>query len=54
MKTAIIVHSLTGNTLSVAERLKDNLEKRGVSVYLEKIEPSGGENKNEMDLANGY
>lgn len=51
MKTAIIVHSLTGNTLSVAERLKDNLEKRGVSVYLEKIEPSGGENKNEMDLA---
>ena len=50
MKTAIIVHSLTGNTLSVAERLKDSLEKRGVNVYLEKVEPSGGENKNEMDL----
>lgn len=49
MKTAIIVHSLTGNTLSVAERLKDTLEKRGVNVYLEKVEPAGGENKNEMD-----
>lgn len=50
MKTAIIVHSLTGNTLSVANRLKDSLEKRGIDVYLEKVEPSGGENKNEMDL----
>lgn len=51
MKTAIIVHSFTGNTLSVAEKLKDTLEKRGVNVYLEKIEPTGGENKNDVDPA---
>ena len=50
MKTAIIVHSLTGNTLSVAQRLKDSLEKRGGDVHLENVVPSGGENKNEMDL----
>lgn len=51
MKTAIIVHSMTGNTLLVAEKLKDTLEKRGVNVHLEKVEPAGGEDKNEMNLS---
>lgn len=52
MKTVIIVHSMTGNTLSVAEKLKDTLEKRGVNVQLEEVVPSGGENIDELNPSN--
>lgn len=52
MKTAIIVHSLTGNTLSVVERLKKSLELKGDIVDLERLEPLGGENKNEVNVNN--
>ncbi|RDU22526.1 flavodoxin family protein [Anaerosacchariphilus polymeriproducens] len=38
MKVGIIVYSKTGNTLSVAERLKEKLIKKGCSVNLEQIE----------------
>lgn len=37
MKIGIIVHSHTGNTLSVAERLKDVLTLEGHSVNLEQV-----------------
>lgn len=38
MKVGIIVYSKTGNTLSVAERLKEKLKKEGCSVNLEQVE----------------
>ena len=50
MKIGIIVHSSTGNTYSVAEKLKDKLIKSGHSVELKKIEPVGGENPNNVDI----
>ena len=50
MKAAIIIHSLTGNTLSVGNELKHNLDERGLETELIKIEPIGGENKNETDI----
>lgn len=37
MKIGIIVHSHTGNTYSVAEKLKDRLSAAGHSVTLEKV-----------------
>jgi hypothetical protein len=52
LKTAIIVHSLTGNTLSIAEKLKASLELKGDVVDLEKLEPLGGEDKNEVNVSN--
>lgn len=45
MKIGIIVHSFTGNTLFVAEKLKEKLEKAGNMVCLEKIRIAGGEQK---------
>lgn len=39
MKIGIIVHSQTGHTFSVAERLKDKLEAAGHSVNIERITP---------------
>ncbi|MDF2483843.1 MAG: flavodoxin/nitric oxide synthase [Herbinix sp.] len=50
MKIGLLVHSHTGNTLSVAEQLKDKLIKNGHVVELRKLEPVGGENKNEIDI----
>ncbi|MFH5835263.1 flavodoxin family protein [Proteiniclasticum sp. C24MP] len=49
MKTAIIIHSLTGNTLSVGSGIKSELLKKGMEAELVKIEPIGGEDKNESD-----
>jgi flavodoxin len=49
MKTAMIIHSLTGNTLSVAERLKESFLGKGMETDLIKIEPLGGEDRNETD-----
>lgn len=45
MNIGIIVHSFTGNTLFVAEKLKEKLEKAGNTVSLEKIRIAGGEQK---------
>lgn len=50
MKIGLLVHSLTGNTLSVAEQLRDTLLKAGHTVDLRRLEPVGGENKNEIDI----
>ena len=41
MKIGIIVFSQTGNTLSVAEKMKERLLSSGHSVQLEKIESEG-------------
>lgn len=49
MKIGIIVHSYTGNTLSVAQDLEKKLISVGHQVTLEKIVPHGGENTNEND-----
>lgn len=37
MKVGIIVHSYTGNTLSVAEKIKEELTKSGHTVNLEQV-----------------
>jgi len=50
MKAAIVIHSLTGNTLSVGNGIKRNLDEKGLETELIKIEPIGGENKNEADI----
>jgi len=46
MKIGIIVHSFTGNTFSVAQELKNELEKNGHSVSLNRIQVIGGEQQN--------
>jgi flavodoxin len=43
MNIGIIIYSQTGNTLSVAERLKDALQKAGHTVRLERVD---AENEN--------
>ena len=49
MNIGIIVHSRTGNTLSVAKRIKESLEQKGHSVDLKRVtaineEPAPNEN----------
>jgi flavodoxin len=39
MNVGIMVYSKTGNTLSVAEKLKERLEKEGHFINIKKIEP---------------
>ena len=51
MKIGIIVHSQTGNTYSVAEKLKEKLLEAGHSVNIERIKPVGGEKTNEKDVS---
>jgi flavodoxin len=41
MKIGIIVHSQTGTTLSVAEKLKDRLSNGGHQVKLDRVIPKG-------------
>lgn len=48
MKVGIIVHSHTGNTLSVAERLKEALIKEGHNVTLERV-MAVNEDPNKLD-----
>lgn len=43
MKIGIVVHSITGNTLSVAERIKQQLSLMGHTVRIERIQPVGKE-----------
>lgn len=50
MKIGLFVHSHTGNTLTVAELLRDKLLNSGHIVELRKLEPVGGENTNEIDI----
>jgi flavodoxin len=50
MKIGLFVHSHTGNTLSVAEQLTKKLQNDGHMVELKRLEPAGGENKNEIDI----
>ena len=47
LKIAVIIHSKTGNTKSVAERIKEKLVARGHQVQLEEIVASNDE---EMEL----
>ena len=42
MKTGIIVYSQTGNTLSVAEKLKEKLAAAGHSAEIEQVTIAGG------------
>ncbi len=51
MKVGIIVHSKTGNTFSVAEKLKERLTGDGTIVELRRIEPVGGEPAGIKDLS---
>ncbi len=50
MKIGLFVHSYSGNTLSVAEQLAQKLQRDGHTVELKKLEPVGGEDKNEIDI----
>ena len=43
MKIGIIVHSITGNTLSVAERIQQQLAANGHDAVIERIRPNGKE-----------
>lgn len=49
MKIGIIIHSQTGNTLSVAEKLRERLQAAGHAASIERIVP---EDEKQMD-ANG-
>lgn len=50
MKVLTVLHSLTGHTLYVVNKLNDKLKENGIQVDLERLEPIGGENKNETDF----
>lgn len=50
MKIGIIVHSMTGNTSLVAERLKNRLEKEEHEVFMEKLSIIGGEDQSQQDV----
>jgi len=41
MRIGIVVHSHTGNTLSVAEKIKEKLSKKGHTVKIDKVVPKG-------------
>jgi NAD(P)H dehydrogenase (quinone) len=49
MKIGIIVHSQTGNTLSVARKLQEKLKAAGHSVNIENLTPVNGQ-KNVKDI----
>lgn len=52
MKIGIIIHSLTGNTMSVAERLRERLQSDGHAVQIERLETVGEENTKEVNSQN--
>lgn len=43
MKIGIVIHSITGNTLSVAERIQARLQAAGHEAVIERIRPAGQE-----------
>jgi flavodoxin len=51
MKIGIIIHSHTGNTYSVAEKLQEKLVQGGHKVEMKKLEPVGGEDTNQADIS---
>ena len=51
MKIGMFIHSQTGNTYSVSEKLRNKLIEKGHSVVLKKLEPVGGENPNQADIS---
>lgn len=55
MRIGIVVNSVTGNTVTVAEKLKESLENNGHQVQIERIsilgkEPVQGNNLKNMEL----
>lgn len=50
MKIGIIVHSMTGNTYTLAEKLKEKLNKKGYSVNIEKINVVGKEDPQKVNF----
>ncbi len=43
MRIGIIVHSITGNTLSVSQQIQQRLQASGHTVVIERIRPTGKE-----------
>ena len=50
MKIGIIVYSQTGNTLSVATKLKERLSAAGLSATLEEVKVAGGRKSGTRDF----
>lgn len=50
MNICIVVHSFTGNTLMVAEKLASRLREKGHTVDLERLEVVGGEDRNQQNI----
>jgi flavorubredoxin len=50
MKIGIIVYSQTGNTLSVAEKLKEKLTASGHSAEIEQVTVAGGRNEGDKNF----
>ena len=50
MKIGIVVHSFSGNTLSVVERLLEVLTVKGHEVEIVRLQVSGGEDRNQQDI----
>ena len=51
MKIGIIVHSFTGNTLSVAEKIKEKLKIAGHEAQIAQIKIAGGEQPNMLQFS---
>jgi flavodoxin len=47
MKVGLIVYSQTGNTLGVAEKIRDVIQEKGHEVALERVQTEGDTNKGE-------
>ena len=47
MKVGLIVYSQTGNTLGVAEKIRDAIQKKGHEVALKRVQTTGDSNKGE-------
>lgn len=50
MKICIVVHSFSGNTLSVAEKLSRSLSEKGHEANIFRLQVVGGEDRNQQDV----
>jgi flavodoxin len=50
MKIGIVVHSFSGNTMSVAERLAQSLSEKGYEADILRLQVTGGANRNQQDI----
>lgn len=50
MKIGILVHSFSGNTLSVAEKLAQGLSEKGHETNIFRLQVVGGEDRNQQDI----